>query len=345
MASLYPRNGRWHISYYLPNGRRVQKSTKIPIGQKKLAEAYLKQIEVDLARGALGWEKHEFGIMDAAEKWIDSLRARNSSHRTIERYAECLNHFIRYLKTDQADKLDLSEITPELIQDHINSRAKIRHPNTIGYELGVISSWFTFCIKMGWIEKNPCGVISKPKKVKEHIRFFSPDEILRIFKASTPQRRDLWEYLYRSCSRIGETSRLKVRDINFKRGVILYPPASTKAKRPDEVEIAAKLLPILQRLCDGKSPNDLVFSDAPEWGRRFNRLRVEFQNFLSNLDPPIKNANLHTWKHSSVAGLVMAGIPILLVKAMARHVRIETTMHYAHLAPGATKGLINKLPV
>jgi integrase len=345
MATIYPRNGKWHISYYLPNGKRVQKSTKIPLEQKKLAEAFLKQIEIKQAKGCLGWESGpSISIMESIKKWISSISAKNSSAGTRARYRIVIRHFIKFLEDNFPNAILLSDITPEMIQGYVSFRAKLRHPNTVRQEARIISVWFNFCIRMDWINNNPVDRISRPKKVAEHIQFFTADEVRRIFKAAPPHRRDLWEFLYRTGSRIGETSRLRVKDVNFLRNVILYPPASTKAKRPDEVEIADKLLPILKRLCAEKKPGDLVFSDAPTWGVRYNILRTGFQKFLASLDPPIEGT-LHTWKHSFVSGLVTAGVSIMVVKKMARHVNITTTMLYAHLSPNADKGEVNRLAV
>jgi site-specific recombinase XerD len=344
MVSLRPRNGKWHISYYL-NGRRVQKSTKIPLAQKALAESYKKKIEIELAQGILGWgDSNLVSILDAGNKWINSLKARNAAPASIVRYHRIVKSFLDFWGEEYPEMRAMSDINAERMQEYISFYAIGHHPNTIRGDAKVLSTWFNFCIRMDWIQSNPVNKIDLPKRIEAHIRYFSSDEVRRIFEVSG-SRRDLWEFLYRTGSRIGETSRMKIKDIDFKRGVIRYSAPSTKARRPDEIEIAEKLMPILHRLCDGRDENELVFSDVPEWGSELNVMRKRFKQVLHSLDPPIKNASIHTWRHTTATSLVSAGVSLRVVKDILRHKNINTTMRYAHLAPDAIRGEVNRLPV
>lgn len=55
MASIYrdKKSGYWYINYITPDGRRVRKS--LGTKDRKLAELALKDFEVQLAKGKLGF--------------------------------------------------------------------------------------------------------------------------------------------------------------------------------------------------------------------------------------------------------------------------------------------------
>lgn len=57
----------------------------------------------------------------------------------------------------------------------------------------------------------------------------------------------------------------------------------------------------------------------------------------------IKNFRWHDLRHTFCSRLVMAGVPIMSVKELAGHKRIETTMRYAHLAPRHLRAAVDLL--
>lgn len=348
MATKYVRNGRWHIQYS-EDGKLHQFSTKIKAGTKEaesLADATLKEIEAKLARDriGLGEERKDAPIMEAAKRWFASVKS-STAPRTAERYLENINALLEWWKEHQPKKELVSQFDPASLQDFITHRSSLVKPNTVRGEISHLGAFFNWCIRMGYLIRNPLGLCNKPKRTAAHIRWFSVEEAKRIFAAAPLPRRDLYLFLYRTGCRIGETSRLLVKDIDFKRNVIRVPADITKARRPDEIEIHKKIRPVLTRLCAGKKPETLLFSDAPQWGARFNNIRKEFQSFLANMKPPIPNASLHTWRHTAISHWVQDGVHLAVVQVLARHEDIKTTMRYAHLGPDQIKGQINRQPI
>jgi integrase/recombinase XerD len=350
MATKYIRNGVWHIQYTTPAGKRIQKSTRIEAGDReteRLAEIARKEAEIRIAKGRMGLvDAEDASIMESARKWIATLESRKKSPRTVERYKENINNLLSWWAENHKDKRMLSDITTDNLETFVTARSKKVAPNTVRSEIQHLSAFFNWCVRMGSLKANPIRNVSKPEKVESHVRFFTRKDVKRIFAQCPAARRPLYEFLYRTGCRIGETARLRVGDVDFGRNRILLPAESTKAKRPDEIEIPVKLRRILKSLCAGKKATDLVFSDAPKWGARFNQIRVEFKKFCRwDLKPPIKDCCIHTWRHTAISHWVMAGVPLAIVQKLARHTDIKTTMHYAHLAPEAVRGEINRLPV
>ncbi len=339
MASIYLKNGYWWIAY-THDGKRVQRTTKIPKNQKPLARQYKKQLEADLLNGHLGLVS-KIGIMEAFRRYLETVKATKSD-RTLERYTECLNSFTKFWAKKYPKLKLLHDITLGRVQNWVTHRSSVKAPKTVQIELTVLISALNFAVRQGWIPKSPisANLIDKPRPLKRKpTRFFSPAELKVIFEKSTPRRSDLWKFLYYTATRIGEASRLKVSAIG--KDFITLPALTTKSRRLDTIPIANNLRPVLERLCSGKKPDDPLFPEAPEWGRRFNNLRVEFQSFLKKND--IKKADLHTFRHTAASHWVQKGVPIRVVMDMMRHKDIKYTMVYSHLAPEDSSKFVNQL--
>ncbi len=336
MATLRLRGNFWVIDYRL-DGKRKVKSTKIPKGQKKLAEQYFAEFQGKMARRQIGWESPTLSLEAAAGKWLDTIKATKAP-KTYIQYKERIGQVIDWLKSAHPNISLLSEITPEVLQEFVNHRATIRHPNTVKNSFIHVRGFFNWCRKMGYLPANPGDGVDLPREKKKPIRFFSVEDVQLIFE-NAGARLPFYQFLYYSLARLNEAATFRVNQVNFSRNVLIFH--NTKSNRYDEVEIAGKLRPILENLCAGKKTDDLLFPNA--FAKRHNSLRLEFQDLLQSIELP--HATIHTWRHTGISHLVMAGVTLRAVKEIARHQDIKTTMRYSHLAPGYLKGLINHLPV
>jgi site-specific recombinase XerD len=57
----------------------------------------------------------------------------------------------------------------------------------------------------------------------------------------------------------------------------------------------------------------------------------------------IKNANIHTFRHTFASYMIMNGFDIVTVKELLGYSDITTTMRYAHLMPNHKMWAVNKL--
>ena len=343
MASIYKRKNspNWWISYPNPKGgKKIQFSTKIPLKQKRRAIEYKKKIEAGLDLDRWGISSRT-GIQEAMEGYLETVGVTRAA-RTLERYKECLNSFAIFWAGKYPRLKLLSDITVGRVQEWITYRSSIRAPGTIEVEYNVFVGFLNYSVRQGWLPSHPIKKksIDRPKKRKlKHPRFFSKDEVEIIFEESLPARADLWKFLYYTAARIGEASKLEVSNIGPT--YITFPAAITKARRTDKLPIAKNLQPVLKRLCEGKNKKDLLFSDAPDWGGRFNKLRDEFKKFLR--EHKIDYATLHTFRHTAASHWVQNEVPIIVVKELMRHKDIKDTMNYSHLAPSDVAKYVNRL--
>ena len=346
MTTLFKRkdSNYWWIQYTI-NGKRIKESTEIPLEAKQLAKRYLDKVKGDIAVGKTGLGDSAPDIEYALKKWADTVRSTKSAG-TTERYFQVINNFTAYYTEMFPTKLRLSDITSEQIQDWINHRCEIRSPGTVRFEATTLNIWLNWCTnKMEYIRKNPAKNIEKPKAKTRKPFFWSPERLTKILSESEKiGRRDFYEFLYRSLARaIKEAATFTRIQVDFKRNVLIFLADATKGGRTEEIEIPAKLLPILERRCQGLKDNDLIFPE--EYSRRHNKLLTELKKILKKLK---LTGNLHAFRHTGISHLVMPPdpVPLRIVQHLARHKDIATTLKYSHLSKAnKMAGYINNTPV
>lgn len=338
MAKIYLRGRYWWISYSV-GGRRFRKPTKILAADKPLAKRYLDSVQGELARGHIGWETRGPNVSTAATAWLNSIKA-NRSFQTHRRYRQHLHNFLSHLAKRFPDLVRLSQVTPAVVQDYVTHRGG--HPSTVRSAAALLSSWFSWCVNMRYLSSNPAAKTMKPRPVASEIHYFTPDQMAAIL-ASAGVRRPFYEFLYRSFARVGEAVHFRRKQVDLERGVLIFPAESSKARRHDEIELSSKLRAVLEPICQGKKPDDLLF--LPEICVHRNTLLNEFKAILKSLG---LSGNLHSLRHTGISHLVMPPdpVPLAIVKDLARHRDIKTTLKYAHLSPEIARGgYINRLPL
>ena len=76
-------------------------------------------------------------------------------------------------------------------------------------------------------------------------------------------------------------------------------------------------------------------------GSQWRDTRKGFEAALEKAGVP--RIRIHDMRHSFVSNLLMQGVDVKAAKELAGHRDIQTTMKYAHLAPGHLKDSVEKL--
>ncbi|MGW9025082.1 site-specific integrase [Streptomyces sp. NPDC055722] len=207
---------------------------------------------------------------------------------------------------------------------------------------------------------NPCKGTRLPRiddHIDEEMCFLERDEYARVAAEITdPAARDLADWLVGTGMRWGEATALQVRDLNLNADVptanvqrawkrakkgsatafYLGPPKTRKARRlvalsPAQVEMA-------RRLAAGRRPEDYVFRAAMggEWrhANYYNRKWKPAVQAAVDKGLP-KRPRIHDLRHTHVAWLIAAKIPLPAIQNRVGHESIQTTVdRYGHLVRG-----------
>ena len=136
--------------------------------------------------------------------------------------------------------------------------------------------------------------------------------------------------------RKSEMFNLKWEDVDFERKELRVK--KSKGKR-------FRVIPMNSVLCDVLSRHPRHFRcpyvfHRPD-GSQWRDTRKGFEAALEKAGVP--RIRIHDMRHSFVSNLLMRGVDVRAAKELAGHRDIQTTMKYAHLAPGHLKDSVEKL--
>lgn len=98
-------------------------------------------------------------------------------------------------------------------------------------------------------------------------------------------------------------------------------PKSTKTNKVRWVPIANIIMPILQRMVEGRGKSERLFPGL-------TRTRLQWR---LRWDETGQGKNLHSLRHGGITAWAAAGVNVPMMQRWAGHARVETTMKYVHL--------------
>lgn len=345
MASLYTVKDRYGKTIYCLNFVDVHgKRKRIRLGpDRRLARERLNEVKVELQKSRMGRRVQPLSIDEAIRRFLEETRAERALG-TYKKQEFAFRTFRRFLADKFPNAQILSDITPRMVNDFKVARLKDgKSPATVKSDLGYISHLFNWCARMDYSDGfNPARKVDPPKLYRKAPRVFSPAELKLIFE-NAGERRDFYEFLYRSGFRLNDVCHIQVKDIDLKNNLICYH--NRKGRRDEWTEINRRLLPIIKKRMQDRSPEDFLFPDeqATREGKH-NLLRLEFKRLVARLDLP--DATLHDFKSSFVTHLLDSGVHPRIAQQLAHHEKLETTLGYARKpSQDHMRGAVNQLPV
>jgi integrase/recombinase XerD len=255
------------------------------------------------------------------QRFVDDLRLRNYSPRTIETYVRCVAGFAKHFGRSP-ELLGADEI--RTYQLHlVNQKASWTRFNQI-----VCALRFLYRTTLDRSEQMPR--IPYGKKPKTFPCVFSPDEVAGLFAAARPGReRVLLQTTYACGLRRGDLLNLEVRHIDSPRMVVHVHQG--KGHKDRLVPLSLRLLAELRDYWRRYRPTRWLFPNASEQaplcGGTANRI---FHRALRRAQIR-KPAGLHTLRHSFATHMLEAGADIFTLQKILGHTHVSTTMRYLHL--------------
>lgn len=160
---------------------------------------------------------------------------------------------------------------------------------------------------------------------------FSQQELKRLFKA--PQRlkqRVLLCLIYSAGLRVSEVCKLKITDVDFDRKQLHIRESKNNKSR--YVVLSNLIARGLKQYIQGAKPKVYLFNGR-EKGKPMGHSAVQQIFRLAMQKAAImKEACVHTLRHSFATHLLEQGVDILSIKEQLGHADIHTTMMYLHIA-------------
>ena len=169
----------------------------------------------------------------------------------------------------------------------------------------------------------------RPKPNKQLPGFLSKEETIKLLK--TPENlkhRAILQLIYSAGLRLGELTRLKIRDVKFDQGIIQIK--CSKGKKDRISVLSSKVKVLLLEYIEIYKPRFYLFEG--QTGGKYSDRSV--QNIMQ--DAVLKsgvdeNATVHTLRHTFATHMILQGVDLRRVQELLGHASLETTAVYTHI--------------
>jgi integrase len=249
-------SGKFRVKFRLPGGRWNTKTVR-GLPQAQLLEAQFMAGDV------------EVGTITLEDTWTLYHEAHHRIKRSIEDDAR---RYRLHLK-EALGRRKLDQIKPGMVADVLNvMRAKGRSPATRMLVLALLSAIYSWAIRHDLCIDNPCRRVDRPKVDNARTRVLGPEEVHRFLEvlSTWPNRpiAHLLRFLLFTGLRSGQAKALRWEWIDWDRGVVSFPKATTKNGKGQNLPLSGAALGVLREVSRRGS---MVFHGVTNLPRHFQR--------------------------------------------------------------------------
>jgi len=256
------------------------------------------------------------------QRFLDDLRLRNYSPRTIQSYLAGVVRFVKHFgrSPDLLGPEDVRAFQLELLRRHVSWSL---------FNQTVCALRFFYRVTLGRPDQVPFVPFGKKPRTLPCV--LSPQEVLRLLETATPGRdRLLLQTTYALGLRLGELLHLQVTDLDSARLVVHVRQA--KGRKDRLVPLSPRLLHELRTYWRHYRPRTWLFPGATP-GQPLCAATV--QRLFQHLVPKAgltKPATPHTLRHSYATHLLEAGVDVVTLQRLLGHNHLQTTTRYLHVS-------------
>lgn len=284
-------------------------------------------------------------IKDLIDGFIKHIRMKGYSEQTVNKYSNELLHIFTILekriikktkyKIEQIQPIDIENLNKFFAFD----AKKPNSPFAISRKMSCLNSFFNYLERFDLIDKNIMKKIERPKLPK--IVYFTPsDEVMERFFKHLEERKYrnefeeltylLFFYLkYASMARTHEMTKIKVKDIDFDKRILLLHGKGNKDRivpiTKKSISLAKKFIKIA-----GLDKEDFLIRDKDNRPITTRGLEMREKSLLVEADIP-KEYTLHVLLRKKPATkLYEATKDLVLVQNILGHASPKTTRKYVN---------------
>jgi integrase len=347
----------WAAQIQFGHDKHGQRKRKTLYGKTKAeVQRKLANIRRELDSGMLP-DPSAITVRQYLDLWLDD---KNGSLRptTIRRYKTTLNCILQpmlgHLALQKLQPLDVQKML-----NHLRAEGSSRRNMELAYVN--LNTALNDAVKLGYLTRNPCDGVTKPRSTKGVVQVLSIEEVGRFLAAARDDRLyALYQLALATGMRQGELFALHWEHVDLKRAFLnvvhqlqnirgaieLVPPKSAKGRR--RIDLDTRTIAVLkqhrQRMLKEGKPHELVFR-APNGGflRRSNFIQRSFRKVLSQagIEKPIR---FHDLRHTAATLLLRQGVHAKIVQERLGHANIAMTLDiYSHVLPSMQAGAVEQL--
>lgn len=313
--------------------------------------------------------KNQFNQMDILNKIREFMRIKHYSYKTERSYLDWVKRFYDYVINQKGTDVSLYKFGCENVRSFLSYLAinKRVASSTQNQAFNALLLLFREILK---IDLKDLGQTVRAKRGPKLPVVLTVEEIQKIFTCVKEQKLLFIQFLYGSGLRLMELVRLRIKDVDFEEGLVFVRSSKGDKDRvtmlPDVIKNDLKLH--IERVKNLHQKDiedgygevylpDALFRKYPntakKWGwqyifpstklsvdprsgkvRRHHINEKSIQNTVKEAIRKaeiVKNASVHTLRHSFATHLLMNGVNIREIQELLGHKNVETTMIYTHV--------------
>lgn len=304
------------------------------------------------------------GMPKVIGEYCTSMRANRKSYTTVNVYINNVLHFARFVCDGDIAEDFYKHITPSDVENYMisletketASGIKRMGDDILQSRWSSLNTFFDWCLKRGYIDKNPMGVVNRPKNNTEHkVTYLTKVEINKLFKAIDKNENEVFRMRDKTiislalatALRVSAIVNINVEDVDFENGVIQVVEKRQKVR---EIPMGENTMNMLREYVEFRA-NEYkdVDSQALFLTKGYNRLSVWDANDMLEKYcdwAGIKRVTFHKLRASSACALAKAGVPVKAIAQQLGHSGIGVTMRYLDVFNEdreKTKGVLDNL--
>ena len=285
-------------------------------------------------------------LITAYENYLSKVK--QASANTIASYMRDLRQFDRWLKSQDIDVVDASQLNISQYLAHLEEDG--RSGATVSRSLASLKNFYSYVVSSGFLEKTPVSDIKVDRGEKKLPQILTGREIELLLAQPVPvdlkgiRDKAMLEVMYATGIRVTELIQLDVDDVNLDLGTIKC--AGTKKSRSIPLYPAA-LRALTTYINDTRSS---MVADPTERALFVNisGVRMSRQGFWKILKHYQETARIekditpHTLRHSFAVHLLENGADLGSLQELMGHSDISSTQLYTHMVNQKLKSVYEK---
>jgi len=336
---VFKRGKNWYADYTI-SGKRKMKS----FGQhKKMAELFLKDLELRQIRGELQIIEEKITVSEFFQRYIEYCRANKAAYTALVDERR-IRTWEKYLDEYGIKKLrDVSPLVIEGFKSRILEKGD--SPVTFNRYLELLKAALNKAVEWDLLRGNRLRTFKKLKSDRSRqVRFLTREEIQKVLQvADDLMRRVILILLYTGLRR-SEFVYLEWKDIDFENDLIYVQSKPEygfhpKSYKPRSIPICKELKTLLM---DTPQAGRFVFDNGHNQPLHHP---IYYYKELQKIHKKagIEDANLHTLRHTFASHLIMQGVDPRTVQEYLGHSTIQVTEKYSHLSKSHKREAIEAL--
>lgn len=278
-------------------------------------------------------------VQKGIEKFLRSLREKNSSPHTIKAYATDLAQFGEFIGPARWN--DIDHVTIRSFLSHLYDRGLSK--TSVARALAALRSLYKWLGREGIVAQNPAKLVATPRLPKKLPRVPTIEELNALLDtdmpdaAAFPQRdRVIFELLYGCGIRNSELVGIDLDDIHWKREAILVRGKGKKQRLVPFGETAAVAIRDYLDSRQNVLSNAKVTSSALLVNRRGGRITTRSIGRIVKAIAIARglpsDVHPHTLRHAFGTHMLEEGADLRAIQELLGHERLATTQRYTQLS-------------